>query len=107
MNPKTKDKIIDAICRGDILYIRDTGIRVQVDYFGTDAFVFAETRDKRFNCHIEFIDTPTAKCLRLCEKFDVKKNSHTNKMELNGLININKLSLKPYESKAGKLLYGK
>jgi len=107
MNYKMKDRIISAIAKGDTLFIKGTGVRVTVDYFGVDCFTETVRGKKVENCHLEFIDTPTTECLKLCSKYDIKKNSHTKEIEVSGVIDIRKLSLRPYESKAGKLLYEK
>jgi hypothetical protein len=108
MNYKTQNKIIEAICKGKNLFIKNTGIVVLVDYYGTDLLEFRRRGpDRRQFCNIEFLTTPTTKALKLLEKFHIKKNSHSKTMELDGVINLDLLSLSPYESKAGKLLYDK
>jgi hypothetical protein len=108
MNYRTKNKIIEAICKGKTLFIKDTGIAVAVTYFGSDADEFRVGRnDKNRYCHIEFISPPTMSSLTKFKNYHIKKNSHSGKMELDGTIDISNLSLTPYESKAGKLLYGK
>ena len=108
MNYRTKNKIIEAICKGKTLFIKDTGIAVCIEYFGTDIDEFRNGRnDRKQYCQVEFISSPTVTSLTKFKSYHIKKNSHSGKMELNGTIDITNLSLVPYESKAGKLLYGK
>lgn len=110
MSYRNKNKIIEAICRGDILYIKNTGIAVTVTYFGTDVGTDWTTRKiKKVEnlCEIEFINTPTRKALDLCEKFHIKRNTVSKKIELDGYIKIINLSISPFEGKAAKVLYEK
>jgi hypothetical protein len=111
MNWRYRDKLIAAICNGDHLYIRDTGIRVSVDYFGTDIAdnSWRGSKSKRSDdpCNIEFVDKPTHKALQKLIKYHIKRNSHSKTMELDGTIHLRELSLTPYESKGAKILYEK
>ncbi len=109
MNYRTKNKLIQAICKGQTLYIRDTGIAVRVDYFGSDLREDFRGRNRRIEhpCNIEFLTPPTTKALKLFNKWHIKRNSHSGKMELDGTINLEHLSLKPFETKAAKVLYDK
>lgn len=107
MKPKEKDRIIEAICKGTSLYVKGTGIEVSVVYFGTDSHTFNSEKSKVTKCSIEFIGIPTASTLKLFVSYHIKKNSHSNLMELEGTIDIANLSLTPFETKAGKLLYDK
>lgn len=112
MNWRTRDKIINAICKGQKVYIKDTGIEVSVEYFGTDSreSFFDRNQKKSIEkqiCHIEFITVPSKKALDLCCKYHIKKNSVSKNMELDGHIELSKLSLTPFEGKAAKILYAK
>lgn len=113
MNWRIKDKIIEAICKGETLYIKDTGIAVIVDYFGTDIrennWSYKNNKRKKEHepCKVDFIGIPNKKALSLCEKYHIKRNSHSKTMELEGVIKIDKLSLTPFEGKAAKVLYEK
>lgn len=107
MNYITKNKLIEQICRGKPVFIKDTGVAVEVDYFGTDLYEFRNRDSKELFCNVNIIGIPTTKALHLFEKFHIKKNSHTNNMELDGTIKLSNLSLSPYETKAGKVLYEK
>lgn len=111
MNYRVKNKIIDAICKGKNLFIKDTGIEVMVEYLGTD---LQELRvrgrsvgSKDFHCSVLFVTPPTVGVLKLFKKYDIIRNSHSQTVEAKGNISIEHLSLIPYEGKAGKLLYGK
>lgn len=113
MNWRTRDKIIQAICKGEFLYIKDTGIKVSVDYYGSDIdgglFGVRNSNHRRadYPCHIIFSQAPTKKALTLCNKFHIKRNSVSNSMEIDGVISLENLSLTPYETKGAKLLYEK
>jgi hypothetical protein len=103
-----RNKLLQAICKGDILFIKDTGVKVKVEYFGSDLSDYrTRNRDKREFCNIELLDSVTTKAIKLFHKYDIKRNNTTGKMELDAVIDIKNLSLTPYESKAGKLLYEK
>ena len=109
MNYRERNQIIEAICKDSPLFIRDTAIRVKIDYFGSDMSDFRNRnkKDEGLYCRIEFLDPPTSKVMKLMRKYDFKRNSHSNKMELEGVICIDHLSTVPRNSRAGKLLYGK
>ena len=111
MNWRYRDKLIAAICKGDHLYIKDTGVKVSVEYFGTDISdnSFRGGKSKRTDdpCNIEFLSTPTHKALQKVLKYHIKRNSHSKTMELDGVIHLKELSLTPYESKGAKILYEK
>ncbi len=111
MNWRTRDKIIAAICKGEHLYIKDTGIKVSVDYFGTDLVdgLWRAPKNKKVDepCNIEFLDAPTHKALQKLIKYHIRKNSHSKTMEVEGTIGIKELSLTPFESKGAKILYEK
>lgn len=108
MNWKKRDKIIEAIYKNEPLFIKDTGVKVSVDYFGTDTDKFGSFGKKPTavdKCQISFETAPTMKALKACTSYHIKKNSHTKKIELDAQIEIDKLSILPYESKAAKILY--
>jgi hypothetical protein len=108
MNYRTKNKVIAGICNGGVLFIKDTGIKVLVSYFGTDNNEFRKSdRDGKQYCNIELVGTPTSKVLKLFRQYHIKRNSSSGVMELEGVIDLTHLSITPYESKAGKLLYEK
>ena len=106
-----RDKIIEAMYKNEPLYIKGTGVKVSVDYFGTDSadrLGFTSRRknlDEYSKCHIQFESAPNMKALKMCNVFHIKKNSHSKTMELDAHINISNLSLTPYETKAAKVLY--
>lgn len=107
MNYKTKNKLIEHICKGKPLFIKDTGVKVEVDYFGTDMNEFRSRNSREDYCQVDMITPPTTKALKLFEKFHIKRNSHTKEMEIEGTIKLRNLSLSPYETKAAKVLYEK
>ena len=111
MNWRTRDKVIAAICKGETLYIKNTGIGVSVEYFGTDLRedTWRSRKQKRQDnlCQVEFIAMPNKKALNLCKKYHIKRNSHSKIMELEAEIDISNLSLTPFEGKGAKLLYEK
>lgn len=112
MNWRERDRIVEAMFKNEALYIRNTGVQVHVDYFGTDTrsntgWNRTKTLDEYSKCVIEFATPPTLKALKLCRTFHIKRNSHSKTMELNGEIDIKNLSLTPYETKAAKVLYEK
>lgn len=113
MNWRERDRIIEAMYRNEPLFIRDTGVAVAVDYFGTDtrlsggrdSWTKAKAVDEFSLVKIEFQSPPTLKALKKCDRFHIKRNSHSKTMELDAEIDIKNLSLTPYESKAAKVLY--
>ena len=113
MNWRIRDKLIHAICKGEALYIKNTGTKVAVDYYGFDIdgglLGRRSSNNKRtdYPCHIVFLSVPTKKALTLCDKFHIKRNSITHNMEVDGTISLENLSLTPFESKGAKLLYAK
>jgi hypothetical protein len=108
MNWRLRDKIIEAICTDKPLYIKDTGIKVEVDYFGTDIDRFrSRGKPPIEEVRVTMVNTPTAKALKLFKEWHIKKNSHSKTMELDGVIELKNLSLTPFESKGAKILYAK
>jgi hypothetical protein len=115
MNYKAKNKIVEAICKDTPLFVKGTGVRVKVDYFGTDLDEFrvslgrkqSKAKDVRLFCNVEFVGSPTPKALKLFQRYHIKRNSVSDKMELDGVIDIENLSTTPYDSKAAKVLYEK
>lgn len=105
MNWRVRNKLIEQICLGNTLFIKDTGVRVFVDYFGSD---FDGLRSSRFDlCKVIFHDKPTHKALKQMRRFHIRRNSHSKAVDVDGEITIDKLSLTPYESKGAKVLYEK
>ena len=105
-----RDKIIEAMYKNKPLYIRGTGVKVFIDYFGSDTrtntgWNRTKNLDEYSKCMIEFATPPNMKALKLCRAFHIKRNSHSKTMELNGEIDIKNLSLTPYETRAAKVLY--
>lgn len=117
MNWRQRDRIIEAIFRNEPLYIRDTGVAVAVEYFGSDTRLGSSntpwTKSKKVSkkvdefslVKIEFQSVPTIKALKLCNRFHIKRNSHSKTMELEAEIDIKNLSITPYETNAAKVLY--
>ncbi len=110
MNWRLRDKIIEAMFHNKDLYIKNTGVKVSVDYFGSDLNDdnWGRGRSKKSpftHVKIEFMSPPTIKALKLCRKYHIKKNSHSKTMELDAEIEIDQLSLVPYEGKAANLVY--
>jgi len=112
MNYRDRNKVIEAISKDNPLFIKGTGVQIKVDYFGTDMEDFrlrgrGQKQDKRLFCNIDFMTPPTNKVLKRLVKYHFKRNSHTNQMEISGVICIDELSTVPHNSRAGELLYGK
>ena len=113
MNWRQRDRIIEAMFRNEPLYIRDTGVAVTVEYFGTGTRLGSSntpwTKRKKVDefslAKIEFQSAPTIKALKLCNRFHIKRNSHSKTMELEAEIDIKNLSITPYETNAAKVLY--
>lgn len=104
---RAKNKLIEQICKGKPLFIKNTGIRVEVDYFGTDMHKFRSRNSKEDYCQVNMLDPPTIKSLKMFEKFHIKMNSHSKEMELEGTIKLSNLSIMPYETEAARVLYEK
>ncbi len=106
-----RDKLIEAMFRNETLYIKDTGVKVSIDYFGSDLSRDSGFRTSRtvrdYLVKVEFETAPSMKALKLCTKYHIKKNSHTKKMEMDAEVELDNLSLYPFETKGAKLLYGK
>lgn len=105
MNWRKRDKLIEAMVNNKDLYIVNTGVKISVEYFGS-----SDNRDYRGRIitapvKIEFLTSPTSKALKLCKNFQIRKNGMTKKMELAAEIDLNNLSLTPYEGKIAKLVY--
>lgn len=111
MNWRERDSIIKAMCEGKPLYIKNTGVKISVDYFGSDLGEDRwSTRKKKHISRpvkVEFETAPSLKALKMCRKYHIKKNSHSKTMELDAEIELDNLSLSPYENRAAKLLYEK
>lgn len=110
MNWRKKDKLIEAMFKNIPLYIINTGVQIEVDYFGSELehSTFRNNNPNKFHiCKIEFITTPTIKSLKLCKQYHIKKNSSSNKMEFDAEISLDNLSLFPFEGKAAELIYKK
>lgn len=107
MNYREKNKIIEQICKGKSLFIKDTGITVEVEYFGSDMREFNRNEKEELFCQVTLTGIPTNKALSFFEKFNIKRNSVSNEMELDGVIKLTNLSITPFETKAAKVLYGK
>lgn len=114
MNWRQRDRIIEAMFKNEPLYIRDTGVAVAVEYFGTDTRLGGNsntqwTKKKNIDefslVKIEFQSAPTLKALKMCNRFHIKRNSHSKTMELDAEIDIKNLSITPYETNAAKVLY--
>lgn len=110
-------KILNNVLTAEPLFIMGTGTKVLVtdmDYREGQREVYAR---------IKFIDTPDKKTILKCHEFavDVRENNRpptalgqapapyipTYSISINCLINIEKLSTTPYETKAAKILYKK
>jgi hypothetical protein len=110
MDWRVRDKLIEAMFKNEPLYIRDTGVKVSIDYFGTDehpSFTRASDEKRMPRVKIVFDSAPNMKALKMCKKYHIKKNSHSKIMELDAEIDLDKLSLYPFESDGAKVLYGK
>jgi len=106
MNYRVKNKLIEAICNSKTLYVKDTGVKVNVIYYGTDLHeVGRDYKTKLEYCNIEFVDIPTTKCLKQLVKFHVRDGDNPGTMYSSATILLENLSLTPFETKAAKLLY--
>ena len=104
MNYRTKDKIIEALITSKEVYLKNTGISVGLDFMESDRF--SKLKNTSY-CTIYCLTTPTSSALKLFNTFHISKNRISNIVECCGCIEIKNLSLVPYESRAGKLLYSK
>lgn len=104
------NKILQALFLGEPVYIKNTGVQVELDYMGKDIHRFRETQNERnvFEVvKVNFITVPNIKALKLLEYFDVLKNSVSNQVTGSGLVKLNNLSLQPYEGETAKILFKK
>lgn len=110
-------KVLNSILAAEPLFISGTGTKVivtDIDYNKGQREVIAR---------IKLIDPPDKKTILKCEQFNIdvrETNSPANslgqapvpyipqyRVDINCLINIELLSLTPYETKAAKILYKK
>lgn len=106
-----RDKLIEAMFNNETLYVKDTGVKVSIDYFGSDLkseiFGRSNSKNRDYPVKVEFVTPPSIKALKMCNKYHIKKNSHTKQMELDAEIELDNLSLYPFETEGAKVLYGK
>lgn len=111
MNWRQKDKLIEAIFNNKPIYIKNTGVRVNIEYYGSDnesPFLGRSSSRKNENIvKINFETTPNNKALKLCKNFNILRNGHHNRSEAQGNISLVNLSLVPFEGAAAKLIYEK
>lgn len=104
-------RIMELVLKGELVYIKDTGIKVLV----TD-FNYHRGSKKNFIVQIRFEDVPNKKSIEQCDSFHVRCNrglstlggvNHVSSANIDAHIAFNQLSDIPYESKAAKTLYKK
>lgn len=110
--------VLDNVLRAEPVYVKGTGIRVLV----TD--IDYNRGQKTVHGRIKFLDTPTKKTLLKCEQcsIDVREVNRpagplgsvpaipytpTYETIINSVIDLDNLSVTPYETKAAKILYKK
>ena len=103
-----REKVIKFILENKTLYIKNTGVPVEVTYFGTDSFFGSHRSSQLPLCAIEVQPSKgSLKAIKLMHKYHIKKNSHDKKIELEGYISIDNLSTIPFENKTSKILFKK
>lgn len=107
LNWRLRDKIIQAIFKGQNLFIKNTGVKISVEHFGNDGDFWPRSRERRDTCKIVFESVPTGKALKLVNDYSIHKNSHTNSVNSCANIDLYNLSLIPFETASAKLLYDK
>lgn len=110
MNYHAKRKIVDAICRDETLFIKNTGVSVKIlEYCSPDRSDYSGRRLRKVLelCNVQFLKPANKKSLSLCNKFTICRDSNSNKLEVTADVEIKNLSLYPYESKGAKVLYDK
>lgn len=108
MNYKLKNKIIESIIKCQPLYIKDTGVKVKVTYYGSDLREFGtRSRNALQYCNIDFLTSPTTKALKMLVSVHVREANKSDTMDCIGTILLDNLSLTPYDTKAAKLLFKK
>lgn len=105
--------ILDKVLKAEPVYIKGTGIRVLI----TD--IDFHKGQKSVSGRVKFLDTPTKKALMKCEQcnIDVREDGRplgapspvppTYNVAVNSVIDLDNLSVTPYETKAAKILYKK
>jgi len=105
------NKILQALFLGEPVYIKNTGVQVELDYMGKDIHRFSDDRNIKKSLFeivkIDFVSVPNIEALKLLENFDVLKNSVSKKVSGSGIIKLENLSLQPYESEAANVLFKK
>lgn len=105
LNWRLRDRIINAIFKGNSLFIKNTGVKVSVEQFGEDVDDWTYNKRRRDTCKIVFETTPNSKALRLLRNYSISK--HNNVVSTNATIDLYNLSLSPFETSSARLLYGK
>lgn len=105
LNWRLRDKIIEAIFKGQTLFIKNTGVKVSVENFGDDVDDYIRNKYRRDSCKITFESTPTSKALKLVNNYSIHK--HSNTVSTNANIDLYNLSLTPFETPSARLLYEK
>lgn len=115
MNWRVRDKILETLFEGKEVYIKDTGVKITLDYFGSDLernnyFVSSPSKKRakeEIACKVNFVSKPTLKALKKCKSFHVRQNSHLRVVEIEGIIEVKELSLYPFETNSAKVLFKK
>lgn len=107
LNWRLRDKIIQAIFKGQNLFIKNTGVKISVEHFGNDGEFWGRDPKNSDICKIVFESVPTGKALKLVRDYSIHKNSHTNSINSCANIDLYNLSLIPFETASAKLLYDK
>lgn len=112
MNYRTREKILNAMCSDDTLYVRDTGVAVKIEEYTSDQeiveipLIRKNSKKKRSEmCTVVFQGTPNKKCIDLSIDFSIYRNGTTQKLEFKADIELKNLSVYPFESRGAKLLY--
>lgn len=111
-------RVLDKVLKAEYVYVKNTGIRVLV----TD--IDFHKGQRTITGHVKFIDTPNKKTLLMCEQcnIDVRENNKapsvlgaptpsanpsTFDTLVNAVMDLDNLSIFPYETRAAKILYKK
>ena len=106
-------QILDKVLKAEPVYVKGTGIRVMI----TD--IDFHKGQRSVHGRVKFLGTPTKKALMKCEQcnIDIREDGRplgapaptppTYNISVQSVIDLDNLSVTPYETKAAKILYKK
>lgn len=109
---KQRTIILNAVLQGLPVFLKNTGVELDVEQFREDIFTYSKNPNNKFHIRVKTKTSITVECLDNFISYDISlgrnrlgNNGNTEPITVSGSVLFTSLSINPFDTDAAKILY--